>query len=176
MHYARWQRYGDPTIVLIRKDMTPEERYEEKVDRITTPGGCHPWTAKTNSDGYGAIRFKGRMVGAHRWGWEHYVGPIPVGMYVLHGCDQPSCQRIHPEHCHLGTHKQNMMEMAQRGRAKTQKGEDNNLAKMTWLDVRLVRRSYATGGTSYQRLAEQFGVTKQNIRMIVLGITWREGD
>lgn len=99
---------------------TLEQRLWEKVDRT---GDCWVWTAKTRSSfGYGMIRVggtPGRLVSAHRVAWELTNGPIPDGLWVLHGCDNPPC--CNPAHLHLGTRADNMREMSERGRAKGNK-------------------------------------------------------
>ncbi len=77
--------------------------------------GCEEWQHARNSDGYGQIRIEGKSHGAHRVSYELQVGTIPIGLYVLHACDNPPC--IRPEHLWLGTHQDNMRDAAQKGRA-----------------------------------------------------------
>jgi len=52
--------------------------------------------------------------------YKKYFGSIPKGMCVLHKCDNKKC--INPEHLFLGTQKDNMMDMIQKGRGKNQSG------------------------------------------------------
>lgn len=73
---------------------------------ITTTGnGCIEWTGRKQKDGYGVI-YNGKFPGgAHRWSYEHYVGPIPEGMEVDHTCYNRAC--VNPDHLRVVTRKQN---------------------------------------------------------------------
>ena len=51
----------------------------------------------------------------HRTVWEaHNAEPIPEGMYIRHTCDNPAC--CNPNHLVLGTPKDNVDDMFERGR------------------------------------------------------------
>jgi len=90
---------------------TAEERFWEKVDKTA---GCWVWTATTNKKGYGRFWNGERLVGAHRWAYERYVGPVPEGHMVLHRCDNPPCVR--PDHLFLGGAIANAGDMMLKGR------------------------------------------------------------
>ncbi len=77
--------------------------------------GCWEWTSTLQKTGYGKIQdwlHKSRL--AHRAIYALAVAPIPVGMYVLHSCDNRRC--INPEHLWLGTHADNQKDKVQKGR------------------------------------------------------------
>jgi hypothetical protein len=76
--------------------------------------GCHLWTGARNVWGYGRLHVGGKMLAAHRVAWELANGPIPDGMWVLHHCDVRDC--VNPAHLYLGTHRQNVRDMIERGR------------------------------------------------------------
>jgi hypothetical protein len=63
---------------------------------------------------YPQVKLEGRKVMVHRAAYEALVGAIPVGMSVLHRCDNPRCHR--PEHLFLGTLSDNMKDMVAKGR------------------------------------------------------------
>lgn len=57
------------------------------------------------------------MVRAHRFAFVH-IGKqaLPTGYEILHTCDNTKC--VNPEHLTAGTHKDNMADMAAKGRAR----------------------------------------------------------
>ena len=69
--------------------------------------GCWLWTASMDRHKYGQFRERpGRMVLAHRWGYEHLVGPIPNGLCLDHLCRITWC--VNPEHLEPVTMKTNI--------------------------------------------------------------------
>ena len=64
--------------------------------KVNSGGVCWEWEGSQTPDGYGRhwIARKGPM--AHRWIWEHLVGPIPDGFEVDHWCQNILC--VNPDH------------------------------------------------------------------------------
>lgn len=120
MHYTRARRKGDPggaEMLLVHAPLA--DRYAVKIGPATI-AGCRPWRGFRNPQGYGMIgTTAGQARLAHRVGWELLHGPIPDGMLVCHACDNPPCQS--PEHWFLGTHADNMADMARKGRVVSTK-------------------------------------------------------
>lgn len=82
------------------------ERFEEKVYRQET--GCWLWLG-TKARGYGRFRPGGTQgkVPAHRFAYEHYVGPIPDGFVCDHLCRNRAC--VNPGHIELVTSRDNVL-------------------------------------------------------------------
>jgi hypothetical protein len=55
------------------------------------PNECWLWSEAINRDGYGRVRFEGKVQLAHRLFYEFLVGPIPEGMELDHTCHTPEC-------------------------------------------------------------------------------------
>jgi hypothetical protein len=55
---------------------------------------------------------------------------------------------------------------------RTARGEHASKSKLTEAQVREIRTRYASGGTGYRTLADEYGVTFAAIRFIVKGKTW----
>lgn len=87
--------------------------------------GCLLWEGYRNRDGYGQVRNSGKIWLAHRYAWTQARGVIPPGLLVLHRCDTPSCVNV--DHLFLGTHTDNMRDMASKSRSgghRFQKGHE----------------------------------------------------
>jgi hypothetical protein len=67
------------------------ERFTEK--HTITADGCWLWTAPTTSGGYAFLWVDGRNVLAHRWSYEHHVGPIPDEHELDHRCHTEAAER-----------------------------------------------------------------------------------
>lgn len=144
------------------------DRFWAKVDKTE---GCWTWNATTRGRlpcRYGAIKIDGMMVSAHRVSWELHHGPIPVGLQVLHDCDNPLCVR--PGHLFLGTHQLNMTDRDAKSRQN--KGSAVNTAVLTEKDIPIIRR-WLADGWNQRRVADTWGVCKGTIQAIAAGKTWR---
>lgn len=81
---------------------------------VVAQNGCWQFLGRPGSDGYGKLKIKGKTIRAHRAYYEHYVGTIPDGLWVLHHCDNPMC--VNPEHLYVGTQADNERDKDARGR------------------------------------------------------------
>jgi hypothetical protein len=134
------------------------DRFWSKVNK--TEGGCWEWTAAKDGSGYGLFRWQRRMVRVHRVSFELVHGPIPEDLHVCHRCDNRGC--VNPDHLFLGTHRDNMTDMSQKGRARTPLGEDNLQAKLTRVTVREVRQAEG----SQRQIAKRFGISQSQVSRI----------
>lgn len=110
----------------------------------------------TSGYAYGIVRHEGKTARAHRVAYcqAHGLKLADIaGRSVRHKCDNPPC--INPAHLELGTHTDNMRDMAERGRNRQPKGTGNARAKLTEQQVRDVRAMLAAG-FSQRRVAADF--------------------
>jgi HNH endonuclease len=98
----------------------PAQRFWATVDATDT-AGCWLWTGHLDDDGYGRFTIttapgQRRTVRAHRWAYEHAVGPIPAGYTIDHvrarGCRHRHCVR--PDHLEAVTHQENLQRRRRR--------------------------------------------------------------
>ena len=171
-HYSRWYKHGDPYCggpIRSYSSRTFEEAFRHHMPGEPPESGCWLWTGAVDKDGYGVFQFEGRPVRAHVAAYRLYVGAIPKGAVVRHGCDRvPCCQ---PKCLTIGTQKQNIQDKVERGRQAI--GERIGTALLTADQVREIRRAYAAGGTTQGALAELFGVSRPTIQAIVLRRNWK---
>jgi hypothetical protein len=159
-------------------------KYGERSDT-----GCLIWTRRArSSQGRGQIRINGKLQEAHRIAWVLANGPIPEGMHVLHRCDTPAC--FEPTHLWLGTHADNMRDMAEKGRqwlqdrgrrkrgadfikppGWTKTGESNPSAVINAaivLDIRLRWES----GVPMAHIAAIHGISQKSVSNVIKRKTW----
>jgi len=77
---------------------------------------CWEFQGGKNNIGYGMIRDNKKMRTTHRVSYEEHIGPIPYGLVVMHSCDNPIC--CNPNHLSVGTMKDNINDMINKGRHK----------------------------------------------------------
>lgn len=154
------------------------ERFWTHVDKSND---CWEWRAGKMATGYGSCRYNGSTQTTHRVAWQLTYGPIPAGMFVCHHCDNRICVR--PDHLFLGTHADNMRDMAKKGRnyraictperPSHNRGSGHGLSKLTEPDVAEIRRLYASGHYLQREIAERFGVNPGTVSGIVGRRSWR---
>ena len=91
--------------LLGRHDIPPVERFLARVER--TESGCWIWIGATRGHRYASFMVDGKTVMAHRWSYEHYVGPIPEGLQIDHKCGITIC--VNPEHLRALTARENVL-------------------------------------------------------------------
>jgi Mor family transcriptional regulator len=128
---------------------------------------CHLWTG-IEKDGHG-IYSKGI---AHRLLWIHLKGEIGSNLVVRHKCDIGICVNI--EHLELGTIKDNVNDMVERGRVRThsQKGEITSQSKLTLEKVLSIREN--KNNLSHNSLAKLYNISRQQVSRIIKGEQWKD--
>ena len=141
-----------------------QERFWSKVD-VGAPSDCWVWTAGRSRKGYGHFRAYGKIQLAPRVAWRLTKGDIPVGIFVLHNCDNPPC--VNPAHLKLGTNSDNMRDRAARGR------QAGGGRKLTAEQVAQAREQHSRG-IKQAALAAQLGVTIQAVSLFINRRTWTQ--
>jgi len=73
--------------------------------KIQKQGNCWLWTA-ASVRGYGRFFYEGKVWVAHRWAYEHFVGPVPDGLDLDHLCRNRGC--VNPAHLEPVTRRENL--------------------------------------------------------------------
>ena len=129
---------------------------------------CWPWRAYKDRGGYGSFYLDKMPQKAHRVAWELAIGPIPLGMCVLHKCDQRDC--CNPAHLFCGTLADNSSDMIAKGRSA--KGSNHGGAKLDEMDVKWIK--YWLGKGYIQKdIAGAFGVDRTTVGYIKRGKSWK---
>ena len=142
--------------------------------------GCWIYPS-TKTNRYANLRIGDKNKKVHRLVYEAIHGSIPEKMEICHKCDVGHC--CNPEHLFLGTHTDNMRDMARKGRSlsgerwrKALEGIDlsrpgvrNGNAKLTEQQVREIRSSKEPSIPT----AKKYGVGKSLICYIRNNQAWR---
>lgn len=145
----------------------PVPRFWAKVRKSE---GCWEWQGFLNK-GYGHITVNGKPMAVHRYSYILSCGVIPDGLFVLHKCDNRACVR--PDHLFLGTHQENMEDMATKGRAARPAGEKHPRAKLTAHQIGEIRDLHAAGQHDFKQIASMFGICLEHVRKIVKHQSWK---
>jgi hypothetical protein len=136
------------------------KRFHRKVSPQATPGGCREWTAANNGR-YGIIRSSDApypWLFAHRVAYELHFGKIPEGLHVMHKCDNPLC--VNWEHLDVGTRQDNTRDMVSKDRQKRSAFSVSDMEQV---------RSMRSGGATQQQIADEFGVSRPLVSMLLSG-------
>lgn len=176
-HYNRARKYGtpdDPPIVARMK------LQRAAIARLSTPdalqdGECWEWPGGRLSSGYGLMApcltvLPSRVAHRNAYAIAHGLTEIPPELFACHRCDNRICFR--PSHIFLGTHTDNMRDMAAKGRvvSRSPRGSSNPKALLTKDDVILILRLRSEGWL-HREIAAHFGVHKGTIGDLLRGET-----
>jgi len=155
------------------KPLTEQQKWDRRISSDPATG-CHLWLKFLNEHGYGQTRIggrKGKNILAHRLAWLRAHGSLPSALGVLHRCDNRRC--VNAAHLFLGTHVENMHDMAVKGRHRVgdlPRGGDHHMvmAKLTAQEVLAIRADFRT----QREIAEEYGVHQGTISRLKTGVSF----
>jgi hypothetical protein len=137
-----------------------QKRFWAKVEKTET---CWLWTGAKSANGYGTVRFDGKLQKAHRVAWQLRHGPIPTTAQVwerlelFHMCGVRSCVR--PDHMDLAPRGFSTV-----GRPQNVRRTRGRPRKLTAEQVVAIRELAPTH--RYTQIAKTFGVSSSTVSSI----------
>ncbi|RTE91923.1 HNH endonuclease [Bradyrhizobium sp. LVM 105] len=128
------------------------DRFWSKVEKTD---GCWNWIGAIHPKGYGLLTMDKKSHRVHRLSYQLSNGSIPLGMHVLHECDNRRC--VNPGHLFIGTNADNMADKVSKGRQSRKLSDEDVLA------IRSAK------GIPQHALAKQYGVDQSHISRIRSG-------
>ncbi|MBX3502783.1 MAG: HNH endonuclease [Alphaproteobacteria bacterium] len=127
--------------------------------------GCHLWLGYAPGFGHGRIKYRGKMIYAHRAAWLCRHGDIAAPC-VLHRCDVPGC--VNPDHLFLGTRSDNDRDMRTKGRQSGGRGQKVWTAKLDEAAVYAIRADLR----SRRIIAAEFRIDRSVVDRIKRRASW----
>jgi len=144
---------------------TVDQRFEEKYTK--RPNGCWVWNSQNSYPKFwtGAGYEK---AGRYLWQKIHKVA-LASSECVCHHCDNPRC--VNPDHLFLGSHTDNMIDKAAKGRTFRGVGRLNGRAVLTKRKADAIRCLYREGFCQ-DEIAARYGVGQSTVSRIIRGKVW----
>ncbi len=148
------------------------DRFLDKVEKEGSATGCWEWKGAKYRGGYGHFRRNvgglWKMSKAHRYAYEHFVGPLPPNLLVCHSCDNPSC--VNPEHLFLGTSRDNVRDMIKKGRATLPRNPKHNL--LDFETAQKMREDYKNGMKQHE-ISDKYKHSRAQVCRVVNFKIWK---
>jgi hypothetical protein len=165
---AGGQSVGRPVRLFSREHL--RQRLQKKIN-VDLVSGCWNWTGYIMKNGYATIGVHHAKILIHRLSWVLFVGSIPLGLCVLHHCDNRKC--CNWEHLFTGTNQENQDDCRQKGRHRWLRGELHPKRILTELEVIAIKQRHASTGESFTSISLDYpSVHKDTIRAILNNKSW----
>lgn len=136
------------------------KRFFAKVEILDS--GCHEWTGAKRVNWYGVLQLNGSARLAHRIAWiMHNKKEIPVGMVVMHKCDNPAC--VNPLHLAVGTSKDNAEDRQKKKRGADVSGIKNPCAKLSMIEKVSIVKDFISDEMSVVQIANKYQVAVRTV-------------
>ena len=160
-------------------DLSPAQtnHFWSSVNVLDDFDACWDWQKSTKPSGYGQVMLQGTLRLTHRVAYVLAYGSIPTGLFVCHSCDNRRC--CNPFHLWPGTHKDNMSDCKSKGRARGNPhavGSSNPASRLTEAQVVAIWDECHQTSKSFNEIGRMFGVTGENVSMIIKRSTWKHLD
>lgn len=146
-------------------------RFWSKVALSNDTDLCWEWQACKRGKGYGGFQIGDKCYFAHRIAWELTNGQILDGLLVCHKCDNRLC--CNPNHLFLGTNLDNARDRDKKARRTAPQGENHPMHKLTFHQVEEIRKRYAMGDITMEKLGADYGIRKAHVCEIVNYKSWK---
>ena len=143
------------------KKEDPIIRFHRKY-KIDPETDCWIWT-ESKCKGYGCIKVNGKMIKAHRFSYETFVGPLDSKLEICHNCNCKSC--VNPSHLRQDTKSSNAID---RVLIFNQREQKLTVEQVKEIKVALLNPYWGIGKT----LADKYGVDSSHITHIKNGKKW----
>jgi len=136
--------------------------------------GCWIWTGHIHKSGYGYLNYKNKSFRVHRLSYmlHYHIYDLSDKLKTCHKCDEKLC--FNPDHLFIGTQKENVLDMENKGRSNHPKGSNNGNSKLTEKDIVIIRNEFALGLTTLKVLGDKYNCSDSMIGEIVRGNFWKE--
>jgi hypothetical protein len=135
-----------------RRTSITEDDWTEEDRGYSSP--CWIFNKVLSGNGYANVKMCQKQIKAHRWMYEHHVGPIPAGLHLDHLCRQPACLR--PDHLEPVTVGENL-----------RRGANARLTREQVEEIRLIPRA-----VTHYAVAERYGLSYSHTCRIRNGKHW----
>lgn len=167
------------------RDLLQSRSKVNEVTALLNGRHCLEWQRARHNLGYGKLWDGERLQFAHRLAWEANEGPIPVGLRVMHLCDNPRCVEI--MHLKVGTARDNTQDMIAKGRdlagraTTSQKlsgrpshmrGEASPRSKLSKDEARAIKGLRDSLNVRATDVARKYGISESSVRAIWRGDLW----